>query len=456
VVASIISKTLSSASEVRKNATARAHFAGNTAKRETGLPPAISLKSASAAAGATAAGGAALKKLSGGARLVAPRDELVTARLESNLASDIQVLNQASRNAGEVSAILQTAAAAVGDIDAKLERMAELATAALGSGISDHERAVLDNEFAELRDEIDALAGAARFANAPILNGANRFSAGSLGSNIQSGDGFQSFTFDSRAGGEFAASGDGIAIAYDSASNIFTVTNLATGRTASSEAIASAPAAGETFNVDIGEFGLTIQLNESFSASTDITANNSFTIGGSASSQIDLALRIGSGPAAGGDEISVNLQRVRVATLSTELQHDRLDSAAAAANAADHVKSAREALEAVKTEIAAGQTRIGAALENLETGTGNFASASTNLSDLAAAARAVQGALHEVVAENAGALLANVKQVPDILAQLNGLDGLSVTAPATGEAQQAESAAPEKPAVPASTDEEAG
>ncbi|MBR46706.1 MAG: hypothetical protein CMM31_09565 [Rhodospirillaceae bacterium] len=84
MVASILSQTLSSAAELRKNATSRDHFAGNKAKRDTALPPAIALKNAAAFLAASgAANAAALNQLSGGSRLVAPRDELVTARLES-------------------------------------------------------------------------------------------------------------------------------------------------------------------------------------------------------------------------------------------------------------------------------------------------------------------------------------------------------------------------------------
>ena len=68
---------------------------------------------------------------------MSPRDALVTARLEAKLASEVQTLNQASKNAGEVAAILQTTSDAVTRIDANLGRMAELADAALQHGVSD-------------------------------------------------------------------------------------------------------------------------------------------------------------------------------------------------------------------------------------------------------------------------------------------------------------------------------
>ncbi len=215
-------------------------------------------------------GSTALKRLSFGARLVAESDRIVTAGVDATLAREIQQLKQASRNAGEVSSILQAAAASVTLIDGNLTRMAELADQATVVGLSSAERAILHEEFAAERQRIDKFAAAAKFADTAILDGSNTFTASSVGSNIQSGDGIQALTFDSRAGGEFVASGDTIAVEFDSTSDIFTVTNLSTGRSATSQAVAAAPGAGETSDIVIEEFGLTIQLNSSFSLSSDI------------------------------------------------------------------------------------------------------------------------------------------------------------------------------------------
>ena len=458
-----VTHTISSASVLRKGPDARKFFAANKAVRDTALPGAATISKSTAAAATTSASGVStLNKLSGGSRLVAPRDVLVTARLEFKLASEVQVLNQASKNAGQVSSILQTAAAAVQRIDAKLDRMAELADEAAGYSVSDSQRAVLNNEFADLRAEIDDIAGAAKFSNSALLDGANSFTATSIGGNIEAADGFEAITFDSRAGDEFAASGNSIAINYDSSTNIFTVTNFATGRSAVSEAVSAAPAEGETRDVIIADFGLTLQLNSSFSTAGNITANNSFQVSGSANNQVDLGLRIGSGTASGSDEISANLQRVRIATLSSELQHDDILSIAGAVNSAANVKSAQEALQQFQTSLDANLTRVGIAVANLENGIANFESASANLSDLAAAAQAVQGALHDVVAETAGAILAKVNQVPEILAQLQSLKGFIPSAAPAPSASTAAVASPEPApktgtaepvSVPSETDE---
>lgn len=357
-----------------------------------------------------------LKRLSFGARFIEPKDRIVTAGVDQKLTREIQTLKQASRNAGEVSSILQAASASATLIDDNLTRMAVLADQAADVNLSSAERGILHEEFAELRAEIDDYAGAAKFANSPLLDGANSFTAASIGSNIGSDDGIQALTFDSRAGDEFAASGDSIAVVYDSATDIFTVTNLSTGRSADSEAIASAPAAGETSDVVIEEFGLTLQLNSSFSTSTDITANNTFQVSGSASNQVDLALRIGTSTGAV-DEISVNLQRIRVATLAANLQHDDLLTSATAVNTADSIETARETIASFQNATRAGLNRISRALDGIENTVSNYEAAKADLIDIANGT--AQQLLHQLVAENVNSMLNATDNVSDALSRFS-------------------------------------
>lgn len=367
-------------------------------------------------------GSTALKRLSFGARLVAESDRIVTAGVDATLAREIQQLKQASRNAGEVSSILQAAAASVTLIDGNLTRMAELADQATVVGLSSAERAILHEEFAAERQRIDKFAAAAKFADTAILDGSNTFTASSVGSNIQSGDGIQALTFDSRAGGEFVASGDTIAVEFDSTSDIFTVTNLSTGRSATSQAVAAAPGAGETSDIVIEEFGLTIQLNSSFSLSSDISANNTLQVSGSATNQVDLALRIGTG-AGPGDEISVDVQRIRVETLSSALQFDDLLTLSGAADAAVNVKTAQEVVDRFQSAMQASQNQISFALDNIDNMVNNYEAANANLIDIANSA--TQELLHQVVAENVNSVLSSTDSVSDALAKIPGLAQLS-------------------------------
>jgi len=360
-----------------------------------------------------------LRRLSLGARMISPRDRIVTAGVETKLAREIQTLKQASRNAGEVTLILQAAAASAELIDGILTRMAELAGQAATFGLSNAERGILHEEFSELRTEVDVFADAATFANSPILNGTNSFAAASIGSDIQSDDGIQSLTFDSSAGGEFVASGDSIAVNFDSSSDVFTVTNLTTGRTANSLAVSSAPTGGQTSNINIAEFGLTIEINSSFSTAADITANNSLQVSGSASNQVDLALRIGTGVSAV-DEISIELERVRVATMPTDFQHDDLLTVDSAADTVLSITAAQDFIGGFENKLLAGMQRINRAVEGLNNTISNYEAANARLIDIANSA--VQELLHDVIAENVNSVLSSSDDVSELLSRLSESD----------------------------------
>lgn len=400
----------------RESASTRPLFAGNAASQTTSLPATI-------VSASTAATVSAFRPSATNERLAGPGDPYVTTRVESKRVGEIQVLQQAGRDATKVSTTLQTADAALKLIEAKLTRMDELAVDAAATDLSNVQRAVLNQEFVDLRAAIDTIAGAAELSGAAVLDGANSFVATSIGSNIQTGDGIQALTFDSRAGDDFVSDGDTIALSFSSATKLFTAINLTTGNSATSEVVISAPATSETDDIVIGEFGLSVQLNDQFSTSTGITSNNSFQVSGSASS-LDLNVRIGTGAAARSDEIAVAVARARVATLSQPLQHDNILTAAGAARAVVNVASAQDALAQMRTNVGSGITRVGTAAAGLEIGITNLQSANATLADLASVADAVQGALHDVVAEAATALLNKVDQVSSIRAQVTSLANL--------------------------------
>ena len=104
--------------------------------------------------------------------------------------------NQGIANASEAASLLQVAAQAVDGIDARLARMQELAADASLTElsddrpapklVSDHDRAIMNVEFAVLRSEIDAIARDTSYDGTTLLDGLGvTFTVGGGG---QSGD----------------------------------------------------------------------------------------------------------------------------------------------------------------------------------------------------------------------------------------------------------------------------
>jgi flagellin len=84
--------------------------------------------------------------------------------------ADIAVLNQGARNAQDGISMLQSMEGAMATIDAALVRMQQLAEQAATGSYSSAQRTIMENEFTEMRSEIDRIAGATTFNGISMLN----------------------------------------------------------------------------------------------------------------------------------------------------------------------------------------------------------------------------------------------------------------------------------------------
>tara|TARA_B100000676_G_scaffold312114_1_gene384786 strand:- start:368 stop:1378 length:1011 start_codon:yes stop_codon:yes gene_type:complete len=95
----------------------------------------------------------------------------MSAATSTGLGAKVQALSAAAANSAEGVSLLQTAEAALSDIETKLERMVTLAADAKSESRSEFERAQYDSEFQTLISEIDAIAADTEFNGTKILQG---------------------------------------------------------------------------------------------------------------------------------------------------------------------------------------------------------------------------------------------------------------------------------------------
>ena len=100
-----------------------------------------------------------------------------------------EAIKAAAANARQVIALLQVAQAALKLIDPLVDELQSLAAQAADSDLSDHERAILDFQCKEKRDEIDAIANDANFQGQQLLAADKTFSV-KVGSGDSSDDSF--------------------------------------------------------------------------------------------------------------------------------------------------------------------------------------------------------------------------------------------------------------------------
>jgi flagellin len=116
-------------------------------------------------------GATAMQQLSTGKRINSAKDDAAGMAIADRMTQQIRSLNQAVRNAGDAISLIQTAEGATNEITDMLQRMRELAIQAINDTNSGDQRAYLDLEFQQLKQEIVRVSETTEWNGFPLLNG---------------------------------------------------------------------------------------------------------------------------------------------------------------------------------------------------------------------------------------------------------------------------------------------
>ena len=120
---------------------------------------------------ATTAQGKSMEKLSSGLRINRAGDDAAGLAISEKMRSQVRGLNQASRNAQDGISMIQTAEGALSETQAIGQRMRELAVQSANGTYTDEDRALINQEFNQLKSEIDRIANDTEFNGNKVLNG---------------------------------------------------------------------------------------------------------------------------------------------------------------------------------------------------------------------------------------------------------------------------------------------
>jgi len=112
------------------------------------------------------------ERLSSGKRINSAKDDAAGLQISSRLTSQINGLNQASRNANDAISLSQTAEGALDEYTNTVQRMRTLAVQASNGSNTDADRTALDKEFGELELELQRIASQTSFGGVSLLDGA--------------------------------------------------------------------------------------------------------------------------------------------------------------------------------------------------------------------------------------------------------------------------------------------
>ena len=112
-----------------------------------------------------------MQQLSTGKRINSSIDDAAGLAIAARMTQNIQGLDQAIRNAGDGIALIQVAEGATHEITNMLQRMSELAVQSSNATFTDQQRGYLNEEFQQLKQEINRIADTHEWNGFPILNG---------------------------------------------------------------------------------------------------------------------------------------------------------------------------------------------------------------------------------------------------------------------------------------------
>lgn len=240
-----------------------------------------------------------LQRLSTGLRINSAKDDAAGMSISSRMTSQINGMNVAARNANDGISLAQTAEGGLNSATDLLQRMRDLAVQSANGSNSDTDRASIQSEVGQLKDEIDRVAKSTSFNGLNLLDGTFTAQSFQVGANATSNDRIQ---IDKIANLTTTALGTGLS-GSSSLTGGLTTAALAAGdltlngvqvgaTTAGGQAgqsAASGYALAQSINAAAGQSGVTATANATTATNIAVTgavatagavAANSFSING--------------------------------------------------------------------------------------------------------------------------------------------------------------------------------
>lgn len=110
-------------------------------------------------------------QLSSGSRITKAADDAAGLSISETLKSTIRGYQQANRNANDAISMVQVAEGGLGEISNILTRLRELGVQASSATVGDTERAFIDKEVQQLKNEVQRIAESTRYGKSNLLDG---------------------------------------------------------------------------------------------------------------------------------------------------------------------------------------------------------------------------------------------------------------------------------------------
>ena len=352
-----------------------------------------------------------MQQLSTGLRINSAKDDAAGMAIAAKMTSQIRGLDQAVRNANDGISLLQTADGSLTAVSDMLQRMREISVQAASDSNVTSDRTALNNEFSQLRTEINRVAANTQWNGMNILDKSVNSSTGVLNFQVGANAGqtiamtLGNFSTTSTTQGTTAAVTTTTAASGPGASGVAQKSTLT---------IAGTPALGDIISVSVGDKSFVHKVTAGAATVQDVTEiAAAISTGLGTVSGVGVAASAGvltftsSSAVYGSNSFSIGtsqaglLSAVRTSDITTQT----------AAN------SAIGAVDAALAQVSSGRSEIGATINRLTYAADNLTNVSTNTSasrsrvqDTNFAKASTELARTQIIAQAATAMLAQANQ----------------------------------------------
>lgn len=112
-----------------------------------------------------------IERLSSGLRINHAEDDAAGMAIAKRMHTQIKALERAGKNAADGVSVVQTAEAALGEVENMLQRARELAVQAADESYTDDDRAAIQQEIGQILKEVDRVSTDTEYNTMPLLDG---------------------------------------------------------------------------------------------------------------------------------------------------------------------------------------------------------------------------------------------------------------------------------------------
>lgn len=346
----------------------------------------------------------ALQRLSSGMRINTAKDDAAGIGIASRMSAQIRGLSQASRNANNAISLTQTMEGGLDQIHEMLQRMRELAVQAADDSNQTVDRTSLNQEFGQLRTEIERIADSTKFNGQNVLNGGFGGSVGTFGASLSAANGIEDIT-------SLGAAADTYTLTVAAGTTIGKKYTLTDGTNTQIIDDVAVPTGLNSTEVNFTSLGIKVSVNAQIQ---NIAATNTFVVSaGSGTFQV--------GADSGTDnQITISGIDAQVATLSASLVTADLTTLANAQAAIGYVDTGVNQVNTHKGTIGAINNRLDYTVANLSNIIENLSSARSRITDADFAVETANMTKYMITQQAAISVLAQANQIPQQVLALLG------------------------------------